>query len=138
MILCDTDAFVEMMRGNGIVVDFVKVVGIDSIYINPAIKSEIQFKAINKRDLSIVNSRLDSFPVIPLDDDISEKFSSIFEKYVLSHRPGVADILVAATAVSYDIPLFTLNVAHFNFIRELKLVKHSIKPLPRTKGSWFQ
>jgi tRNA(fMet)-specific endonuclease VapC len=123
MILFDTDAFIELMRGNTSVVDYVREVGINSIYINPVIKSEIQFKAINKRDLVVVNSRLEAYPVIPLYDDISHKFS---------------DMLVAAIAVSYDISLFTLNAPHFNFIRELKLVKHSIKPLPRTKGSWFE
>jgi tRNA(fMet)-specific endonuclease VapC len=138
MILFDSDAFIELMRQNAEVVDFVRSVDLSSIYINPIIKAEIQFKAINKRDLALVNSRIDAYPVIPLDDGISEKFSDLFEKYILSHRPGVADMLVASTAVSYDIPLFTLNTAHFNFIRELKLVKHTIKPLARTKGSWFQ
>ena len=84
--------------------------------------------------MSAINSKIEGYPIIPLDDDISE----LYEKYLLSHRPGIADMLIAATAVSYDIPLFTLNTAHFNFIHDLKLLKHSIKPLPQTKGSWFQ
>jgi predicted nucleic acid-binding protein len=74
MILFDTDAFLEMMRENVEVVDFVKGIDLDSIYINPIIRGEIQFKAINKRDLSVINSKLEGYPVIPLDDDISEKF----------------------------------------------------------------
>ena len=138
MILFDTDAFIELMRRNAEVIDFVKGIDLSSIYINPIIKAEIQFKAVNKRDLAVVNSRIETYPVIPLDDDISEKFSELFERFTLSHRPGVADMLIASTAISYDIPLFTLNTGHFNFIRELKLVKHSIKPIPRAKGSWFQ
>ena len=138
IILFDTDAFLEMMRENVEVINFVKGIDLDSVYINPIIKAEIQFKAINKRDLSVINAKLEGYPIIPLDDDISEKFSEMYERYLLSRRPGIADMLIAATAVSYDIPLFTLSTAHFNFIRELKLLKHSIKPLPRTKGSWFQ
>lgn len=138
IILCDTDAFIELMRQNPDVVSYLREIGFDSIYINPIIKAEIQFKAINKRDLLFINSRLEPFPVIPLDDDIADKFSRIYEKHLLSFRPSVPDMLIAATALSYDIPLFTLNLPHFAFISGLKLVKHTLKPLPRVKGSWFQ
>jgi len=99
MILFDTDSFIELMRGNALVAACAREVGMDSVYINPVIKAEIQFKAVDKNDLKRVNARLDAFPVIPFDDDISDRFSNIFERYTLSHRPGVADMLIAATAV---------------------------------------
>ena len=46
IILFDTDAFLEMMRENVEVINFVKGIDLDSVYINPIIKAEIQFKAI--------------------------------------------------------------------------------------------
>ena len=87
MILFDSDSFIELMRRNAEIVNLVNDIGINSIYINPIVKAEIQFKAINKRDLAVIDSKLDLYPSIPLDDDISDKFSALFEKYLLSHRP---------------------------------------------------
>ncbi len=137
MILCDSDVIVELWRNNPGVVELIKQLGEENLYINAIIKAEIQNKAVDKRDLRHINQRLENFPLIMLDDDISEKFNDLFEKYLLSHRPAVPDMLVAATALSYDISLFTLNIDHFSFVSGLKLIQHELKPLARKKGSWF-
>ena len=69
-----------------------------------------------KNHLSLLNQ-------IPLDSDISERFLALLEEYALSHRLSVPDALIAATAISQNIPLYTLNLKDFQFLPDLQLHK---------------
>jgi predicted nucleic acid-binding protein len=59
--------------------------------------------------------------LIPVDENIAKKFSSLLQKY---SRQGLrnADALVAATAWSRNLPLFTRNFRHYRFISEITLL----------------
>jgi predicted nucleic acid-binding protein len=58
---------------------------------------------------------------IRVDENIAEHFSSLLQKY---GRQGLrnGDALVAATAWSRNLPLFTRNVKHYRFIAEITLI----------------
>ena len=58
--------------------------------------------------------------LIPVDENIAENFSFLLQKY---SRQGLrnADALVAATAWSRNLPLFTRNIRHYRFISEITL-----------------
>jgi predicted nucleic acid-binding protein len=58
--------------------------------------------------------------LIPVDENIAENFSSLLQKY---SRQGLrnSDALVAATAWSRNLPLFTRNIRHYRFISEITL-----------------
>jgi hypothetical protein len=43
------------------------------------------------------------------------------EQYSLSHKLSLPDALIAATALVYDVPLYTMNLKDFRFIPKLKL-----------------
>ena len=92
----------------------------------------VYFAAITRKEL-LGNPRLSSTErrrveilllkhrLIRVDENIAEKFSSLLQKY----RPqGLrnADALVAATAWSRNLPLFTRNVKHYRFIAEITLI----------------
>jgi predicted nucleic acid-binding protein len=53
-----------------------------------------------------------------------EKLTAEFPDFInsLSHRPGIADILIAATALYYDLPIYTQNRKHFAFIPGIRLI----------------
>jgi predicted nucleic acid-binding protein len=59
--------------------------------------------------------------VLPLTPEISAAATSLMEQFALSHRPGVDDTLIAATALSRKETLATGNVKHFKFIPGLAL-----------------
>jgi predicted nucleic acid-binding protein len=42
-------------------------------------------------------------------------------RYSLSHKASVPDMLIAATALSHDVTLYTLNIKDFKFIPDLNL-----------------
>ncbi len=48
---------------------------------------------------------------------------------MLSHDTDIADMIVAATCLYYQLPLATMNHKHYKHIPNLQLIKHNIKPL---------
>lgn len=81
------------------------------------------FGARDKRELGQIKENLSLLKQIPLDADISERFLALLGEYALSHRLSVPDALIAATALSQNIPLYTLNLKDFQFIPELQIHK---------------
>ena len=59
--------------------------------------------------------------VLPLDESISSRAVAYVEKHFLSHALRLADALIAATAVGYDLTLATGNLKHYRVIDELTL-----------------
>ena len=46
---------------------------------------------------------------------------NLVEQYCLSHKTDLEDALIAATAILYQIELYTLNIKDFIFIPNVKL-----------------
>lgn len=84
----------------------------------------------DKRDISIEKIRQKS----NRNKWLSNIFASLFQNYALSHDTGIADSLVAATALHYNLPLLSINQKHFKHIPNLILMRHNIIPL---KGKSF-
>lgn len=82
---------------------------------------ELYFGARDKRELEQIKKNLSLLNRIFLDPDLSERFIALLEEYALSHRLSVPDALIAAAALSRDIPLYTLNLKDFQFIPNLQL-----------------
>lgn len=81
------------------------------------------FGARDKRELGQIRKNLSLLKQIPLDVDISQRFLALLEEYALSHRLSVPDALIAATALSQNIPLYTLNLKDFQFIPDLQIYR---------------
>ncbi len=58
---------------------------------------------------------------IAINMTISQQFIILMENYCLSHKPGLPDALIAATAIVCHSPLYTLNTKHFQFIPDIAL-----------------
>ncbi|HEV2348255.1 MAG TPA: PIN domain-containing protein [Terriglobia bacterium] len=59
--------------------------------------------------------------VLPVTRDISEAAQEIMAEFALSRRPGMGDVLIAATALGCGEPMATCNRKHFDFIPGLDL-----------------
>ena len=93
----------------------------DVFYISSITAAEFMIGARDKTDLSRIESQLSKYITIPVNSDITSIFIDLFRKFTLSHRPGIPDVLIAATALYYHIPLYTLNKKHFQFIPDIEL-----------------
>ncbi len=61
------------------------------------------------------------FSTLPLTENIGHRASIFIEEYALSCSIGVADALVAATAVEEFEALLSANSKHFKCVKELNL-----------------
>jgi predicted nucleic acid-binding protein len=59
--------------------------------------------------------------VVQIDSDISKMAIELIEKFNLSHGLQIPDAIIGATAIIYDIPLYTYNIKDFNFMPNIRL-----------------
>jgi predicted nucleic acid-binding protein len=77
----------------------------------------------NKKELAQMKKRIKFYDIIQIDKQISEKSIELIEYYKLSHGLQIPDAIIAATAIVYQIELYTYNVRDFDFIPNLVLYK---------------
>ena len=130
LVLCDTDVWIEYFRKNIPVIQQLDEIGIHNLYSSVITKAELQRWANNKEKLQRINTILDKLPFIDIDLHISQRFSQLFEEHFLEFGNKIPDTIIAATAIEYDIELFTLNQKHYKFYTDIKLISHNLKPLP--------
>ncbi|MEM8894146.1 MAG: type II toxin-antitoxin system VapC family toxin [Bacteroidota bacterium] len=123
LILCDTNIIIEFYKGNIQVVEYLRVIGQEKIAISSITAAELLYGALNKVELRQISKDLQLLAVIHVDKEISKKSLELMEKYVLSHKLKLPDALIAASALVYDMTLYTLNLKDFRFIKEVKLVQ---------------
>ena len=119
MILIDTNIFIEIFRDNVSIASIVD--NIPDIVVCDVVRAELFYGARNKTDLHEISADLEGVPILSLLPQISEMAVSLVKTYCLSHKLELADALIAATAIHYDVELYTLNRKDFVFITNLKL-----------------
>ena len=121
MVLCDTNIFIEIYRRNFAVRATLEKIGFENIVVSDVTRAELFYGAFNKAELQKIRKDLNKIPVLHIDPSISEMAVNLVEQYCLSHKTDLEDALIAATAILYQIELYTLNIKDFRFIPNLKL-----------------
>jgi hypothetical protein len=78
----------------------------------------------NKAELARMKKAMRPYDIVQIDSDISEKSIELMEKFNLSHGLQIPDAIIGATAIIYEIPLYTYNVKDFNFMPNIKLYQN--------------
>ena len=121
MILCDTNIIIEILKGNEKTIKIIESIGLENIAISSVTVMELYFGALNKRELSKIKKHLKALNIVHFDNDISELAVSMIESYSKSHGLQIPDAIIAATALSFEMKLFTLNLKDFKYIDGLNL-----------------
>jgi predicted nucleic acid-binding protein len=121
MLLCDTNIFIEVFRDNTVICAELEKIGRNNIAISDITLGELFFGAINKAELKMMCNDLASIQIWHINEEISQMAVNMVEQFCLSHKLDIDDALIAATAIYYNIPLFTLNIKDFKFLPNLKL-----------------
>ena len=61
---------------------------------------------------------LHRFQIIGLDVNISQRADKLVTRFYLEYSLAVADALIAATALEYELPLLSKNQRDFHFMRD--------------------
>jgi predicted nucleic acid-binding protein len=124
MILCDTNVIIETLKGDEKTIKIMESIGLENIAISSVTVMELYFGALNKRELNKIKKHLKALNIVHFDNDVSELAVSMIESYSKSHGLQIPDAIIAATALSLEIKLFTLNLKDFRYIDGLKLQKN--------------
>jgi tRNA(fMet)-specific endonuclease VapC len=122
MVIFDTNILIEIYRGNIAVKEETERLQTDIFYVSSITVAEFMVGAKDKADLIRIEKQLEKYTAIPINAAITDIFINLFKTLTLSHRPGIADALIAATALYYNLPLYTHNKRHFQFIPDIQLV----------------
>ena len=121
MILCDTNILIEFYKINPIVIQNLQHIGSANIGVSVITKAELFYGARDKTELSKIERHVTLCQCYGLNDAISALFIELMQSYSLSHKVSIPDMLIAATAISNGLELYTLNTKDFKFISELSL-----------------
>ena len=127
MILLDTNVCIRILRRNPEAMRlYLENVG--SVLLPAMAVAELYFGAKRSADpvrgRSIVDEFVEVVPVVHTNRDILRTFGDL--KAILAAKGelvGDADTLIAATALTLDVPVATGNVKHFERFPGLKLLK---------------
>ena len=127
MILCDTNIIIEILKGDEKTIKIIESIGLENLAISSVTVMELYFGSFNKRELNKIKKHLKALNIVHFDKDISELAICMIESYGKSHGLQIPDAIIAATALSFKMKLFTLNLKDFKYIDGLKLQKNQFK-----------
>jgi predicted nucleic acid-binding protein len=120
-VIFDTDVLIWVLRGNARAARAVD--GAEARAISVVTYMELLQGARDKHEMKAIKGFLADlgFRMLPLTENIGHRASIYVEEYGLSGSLGLADALVAATAVENGEPLMTGNQRHYRPIHELEI-----------------
>ena len=121
--LLDTNILSKIFYGNVDVKNFVDNldVGVETVVYIECIQG-----SISNTDKLRLKRSLQSIKFFSITNDIAQKAIELIDTYSNSHGLLLADAIIAATALEYDLILITYNIKHFQFIKSLKLLKPTV------------
>ena len=121
--LIDTNVLSEIFYGNLAVRQFVESIdcGVDTVIYIESIQG-----AIRKTEKEKIKKSLARLKYYPLTSEIALHSIELIDTYSSAHGLFLADAMIAATALHYELTLITYNTKHFRFIKELSVIEPKI------------
>ncbi|MEI7584003.1 type II toxin-antitoxin system VapC family toxin [Runella sp.] len=121
MLLIDTNIIINYLRGDSKATDFIEAFGKENLALSSIVEMELYNGVLNRVEYLKIKKELNDFVRLELNESIGQTALFLSKKYALSHHMSVADTLIAATALVYDLELKTYNLKDFRFIPTLKV-----------------
>lgn len=122
MVILDTNIIIELYKGNNQVRTICEELGEVNLSISSVVASEFYSGVRDKKELQLIQKHIRKFPIVHINEVISEIAVSLMERYCLSHHPYIGDMLIAATALHHNCYIYTLNKKDFRHIAKLRLI----------------
>ncbi len=118
-ILVDTDVMVDYLRGRDKATRFLKKHGARAILSSITV-AELYAGVKGNEEESTLDNIVSLFQVVSVTPEIAKAGGLLKRDFGKSHGVGLADAIVAATALTANADLATLNVKHFPMLAGLK------------------
>jgi hypothetical protein len=119
-IVLDTNILIEVLKGNEAIVQKLESSNF-TFCISSITVMELYYGALNKAELFNLKKFVNLFTVIEVDENISSISTELIFEYAKSHNLTIPDSLIASTAISKNLKLYTLNLKDFKYIDGLLL-----------------
>lgn len=117
--LIDTNILIDFLRGHQEAINFFAQTSQTSI-LSAITVAELYSGTKGQHELQQLELLISRFSVISLTPDIARKSGLIKKKYQPSHSIGIADAVIAASALELKAKLITLNLKDFPMIDDKK------------------
>ncbi len=120
LVFVDTNIVIDFLKSNKETIE--KLNSFEHVYLNDIVLMELFQGAKNIKELKFIKRNIFRFEVLKIHPEIVILAREILEKYTLSHNTKIMDALIAATVISYDIKLYTLNKKDFRYLEQIKFI----------------
>lgn len=114
MVILDTNILIEIIRKNGEIILMCDNLGTANLAITSVTRNEFLLGSRDKESFAQNLKFVNKFHLLEMNGSIDKIFSRLCETYALSHRPGIPDMIIAATSIHYACELYTLNTKDFS------------------------
>lgn len=118
-ILLDTDVMVDFLRGHSKAVAFFNA-NADRIILSAMVVAELYAGVKGEEEQAALEDFVSLFRVVPVDSEIAKAGGLYKRDYGKSHGVGLADGILAASALVCHAELKTLNLKHYPMLKGLK------------------
>lgn len=121
LILCDTNIFISWFRGDIETLTRLQHIGLEHILIPSVTVMELVQGVRNKTESIQLKKKLKAYHIIHINELTSKLAIELIEQFRLSHGLLIPDAIIAATAITFNLKLFTYNLKDFKFIPGIRL-----------------
>lgn len=120
MELLDTSIIVDYLRNRPAAVAYLETTTAPQA-LTAIVVSELYGGVREGTERTALDTLISAYPVWPLTQAIAKEGGLLWRQYRPSHGVGLADALLAATALVHGATLVTLNRKHFPMLQNLKV-----------------
>ena len=117
-LLLDTDVLIEYLRGREEAVEYLESLSSD-LYLSAISVAELFAGARGDEEERSLTQFLLAFTVLPVTERVARLGGLYRRDFRPSHGTGLADALIAATAIENDANLVTFNRGHFPMVSRI-------------------
>jgi predicted nucleic acid-binding protein len=109
--IVDTDVLIDYLRGEEGAIAFITQHA-DEIKLSAISVMEL-YAGMRPHERSDMEAFLSLFEILPIDSEVARTAGHLKRDYFPSHGMGLADAIIAATALQSSAELNTLNIRHY-------------------------
>jgi predicted nucleic acid-binding protein len=125
--LLDTDVLIEYLRGRQQAAEFLEGIK-GELMISAITVAELVSGVHGSKEMEALDQFMLAFQVVPIDDRLARQGGLIRQQFHPSHGIGLADALIAATALDREAQLVTFNRRHYPMVQDVT------QPYARRRG----
>ncbi|MDF7826409.1 type II toxin-antitoxin system VapC family toxin [Pontiellaceae bacterium B12227] len=118
-ILVDTDVMIDFLRGNPKAGALLKA-NTANMILPAMVVAELYAGVRGDQEKDTLDALMTLFRIIPVSAELARKGGLLKNQYCKSHGTGLADAIIAATAIGEKADLKTLNTKHYPMLKGLR------------------